>query len=182
MSRHAYDAPVARTPGQRGEFGAWLESERKRRYRTQADALRAFEKVAGLKIAPSEYAQWESGSRVPREGNPKVARLFEFFGSRPEEFVPPEPSDLAALVAALHRQAAAQEEANRLMRDELAELRDRVTELVQGTAAEVQSLNRRLTVLEDRVPAPRPSGRASRGSSAHSGESPVAREAVGRGR
>lgn len=97
---------MAKTPGQRGTFGAWLWGARSRRYETQRDALTAMEKLAGLKIAPSEYAQWESGSRVPNPDNPKVARLYDFFGSKPEEPSPEPPafegaSAIAALAAAI---------------------------------------------------------------------------------
>lgn len=100
-----------KTPGQRGPFGRWLTNARTERYETQADALRAYERLAGLKITPSEYAQWESGSRVPRSDNPKVARLYEFYGSMPEPEPKEEPSreygDLSSLAAATHRQADA---------------------------------------------------------------------------
>lgn len=96
-----------RTPGQRGAFGNWLQRERTARYKTQADALAAMERLAGLSISPSEYAQWESGSRVPREENPKVARLYDFFGSRPEEPGATTPTiDPTDLVAELREQNA----------------------------------------------------------------------------
>ena len=73
-----------KTPGQRGLFGEWLVANRQARFPRQRDALAAYERLAGLKIAASEYAQWESGSRVPRDDNPKAQALFDFYGSRPE--------------------------------------------------------------------------------------------------
>lgn len=90
---------MAKTPAERGEFGRWLERVRTDRYKTQRDALRAMERLAGLKISDSEFAQWESGSRKPRLGNPKVARLYEFFGSQPakEQEEEPPPTLAAAL-------------------------------------------------------------------------------------
>jgi transcriptional regulator with XRE-family HTH domain len=96
-----------KTPGQRGAFGEWLTRARTRRFATQAEALREYERLAGLRITPSQYAQWESGSRVPRTDNPKVARLYDFYGSRPEdeqqETAQPL-GDQAVIVAALDRQ------------------------------------------------------------------------------
>lgn len=99
-------------PGRRGAFGDWLKTERERRYRTQADALRAFRKLAGLTIAPSEYAQWESGSRTPKAENPKRLALYAFFGSR--EDAPAIAASVVsttdpALLAILTRQAEATE-------------------------------------------------------------------------
>jgi transcriptional regulator with XRE-family HTH domain len=96
-----------KTPGQRGAFGSWLTRARTQRFGTQAEALREYERLAGLRITPSQYAQWESGSRVPRTDNPKVARLYDFYGSRPEdeqqETAQPL-GDQAVIVAALDRQ------------------------------------------------------------------------------
>lgn len=109
MSRHsARLRRVTVTPRRRGTFGNWLKAKREERYKTQAAALADMRRLQGLAIAPSEYAQWESGSRVPRPDNPKVLGLFEFFGGRPdEEPVPPPPTDQSALVAALHAQTIA---------------------------------------------------------------------------
>lgn len=92
---------VARTPAQRGTFGWWLTEAREARYKTQKDALAAMRRLAGLYISASEYSQWESGSRVPRDNNPKKARLYEFFGGRPPE-EPEEPTS-ADVVAAIER-------------------------------------------------------------------------------
>lgn len=90
---------MTRTAAQRGTFGSWLKDVREQRYRTQAEALSAMRRLAGLVISPSEFAQWEAGSRVPRQDNPKVARLYEFFGSQPQPELEPATSDVVALVA-----------------------------------------------------------------------------------
>jgi transcriptional regulator with XRE-family HTH domain len=97
---------VARTPAQRGPFGRWLKQVREDRYDTQAQAIAELRRLAGVAISPSEFAQWESGSRVPRDDNPKVARLYEFFGSRPTEALEPTQSG-DQVAAALLIQAAA---------------------------------------------------------------------------
>lgn len=97
---------MAKTPAQRGPFGNWLKRVREERYRTQADALAAMRRLAGIALSPSEYSQWEAGSRTPRPDNPKVARLYEFFGSRPTE--PPEATQSGDdLADAIRTQAAA---------------------------------------------------------------------------
>ena len=101
---------MAKTPAQRGPFGNWLKRVREERYKTQADALAAMRRLAGIAISPSEYSQWEAGSRTPRPDNPKVARLYEFFGSSPTEALEAtETGDngQAALIAALAAQTAA---------------------------------------------------------------------------
>lgn len=93
---------MARSPGQRGRFGAWLTAEREKRYETQADALAAYRRLGGLVISESEYAQWESGSRVPKEENPKRLALLKFYGSAPEEGPVAAPApDIAGLLVAL---------------------------------------------------------------------------------
>jgi transcriptional regulator with XRE-family HTH domain len=56
-------------------------------------------RLAGLHISPSEYAQWEAGSRVPRPDNPKVERLYDFFGSRPADELEESPDLASALLA-----------------------------------------------------------------------------------
>lgn len=100
---------VARTPAQRGTFGRWLTEARTARYATQAEAIEAMRRLAGIALHASEYAQWESGSRVPRPDNPKVARLYEFFGSEPQEPLQATetPGNFAAVVEAIDRQTAA---------------------------------------------------------------------------
>jgi transcriptional regulator with XRE-family HTH domain len=96
-----------KAPGQRGPFGRWLTRVRSERYDTQAKALRDFERLAGLRISASEYAQWESGSRVPRADNQKVLRLYEFFGSRPEDDPEEEELSEGGVVGAIDRNTAA---------------------------------------------------------------------------
>lgn len=97
-----------RTPKQRGPFGNWLQAERTRRYATQRAALADMRRLAGLHISESEFAQWESGSRVPHEDNPKVRALYDFFGSQPNH--EPEPTPVLAhadeVAAAIDRQTA----------------------------------------------------------------------------
>lgn len=170
---------MARSPGKRGTFGDWLKTNRERRYRTQTDALAGYRKLVGLVIAPSEYAQWESGSRVPKPNNPKRLALYDFYGSREDEpAAPTADGDLAALIASNLRLAAAIEEQNRLSRDQIAELRigvddlrAKVAELVMGTGDRVQDLTRRVTILETRVPPPLRGARASRGNAGRSSSS-----------
>lgn len=102
-----YSHVVPLVPGRRGVFGDWLKTERERRYRTQADALADYRKLAGLVISPSEYAQWESGSRVPKDENPKRLALYAFYGSREDAPASPEPTGDATLAAAINRQTDA---------------------------------------------------------------------------
>lgn len=117
---------MARTPAQRGTFGRWLTDVRTARYERQVDALEAMKRLAGLHISQAEYSQWESGSRVPRDDNPKVARLYEFFGSRPTEALgAAETGDQAA--AAIREQT----EVFRLLLEE-----QRMTRMAQETIAE----------------------------------------------
>lgn len=123
---------VARSPGQRGVFGAWLTRERERRYETQAEALAAYRKLGGLTISASEYAQWESGSRVPKADNPKRLALLRFYGSAPEE-PPASVSEEVDLVRAI-----------RELVDELRQTREAQTEWSAG----VQDV---LVALGDRV-------------------------------
>lgn len=59
-------------------------------------------RLAGLSISQAEFSQWESGSRVPRPDNPKVERLYEFFGSRPEEETGPSAVGEAGLAQAIN--------------------------------------------------------------------------------
>lgn len=96
------------TPSRRGNLGNWLKAKREARYKTQADALADMKRLQGLHISTSEYAQWESGSRVPRPTNPKVLGLFEFFGGLPdEEPIRESPVGDSELVQALRDQTAA---------------------------------------------------------------------------
>ena len=107
---------MARTPAQRGTFGRWLTRVRSERYDRQVDALDAMRKLAGLHISQAEYSQWESGSRVPRPDNPKVARLYEFFGSQPEDETGPAQMDGAGqIVGAIDELRKAVEAQTRLL-------------------------------------------------------------------
>jgi transcriptional regulator with XRE-family HTH domain len=126
-----------KTPGQSGPFGLWLTEVRTQRYRTQREALAAMRRLAGLNIAPSEYAAWESGGRVPREDNPKVARLYEFFGSRPETPKEPgPPEEVAGLVSAIADGLAAQADLAQAIAAELRQLRSELADV--RSAAEDQ--------------------------------------------
>lgn len=133
---------MARTPAQRGPIGRYLTRKRTERYRTQEEALADMRRLAGLAISVSEYAQWESGSRVPREDNPKLQRLIEFFGGHPEEEVVRSPqSDSEALVAAIDRLTAAVEL-----------LVERHTEGTTATAQMLGAVLGRLGGLPERTP------------------------------
>lgn len=128
---------------------------RQERYATQAQALAEMRRLAGLAISESEYAQWEAGSRVPREDNPKVQRLYEFFGSRPESVpeasVEPGQADLTGLVVALTTALQAQTQA---LSDIRLELRAAALDAAQERAATADVLARleaELTVLRERV-------------------------------
>lgn len=133
---------MARTPAQRGTFGRWLTRVREERYERQADALEAMRRLAGLTISPSEYAQWEAGSRVPRTDNPKRERLYEFFGSRPEDEPTTAPSD--DLAASIRELAGA-------IRDERAER----LEWERGVLESLQALAQALAQRDGPEPAPR---------------------------
>jgi transcriptional regulator with XRE-family HTH domain len=110
------------------EFGRWLKRSRTARFRTQAEAL-AVMAAEGLHISPSEYAQWESGSRVPRDNNPKKVQLYKFFGSEPDyaEEVPDLATALGALAVELRRW--------RTEREHLAELEATVIALTHRVDA-----------------------------------------------
>jgi len=90
-----------RTPAQRGPIGNWLRDERLARGWTSAGAARANLERAGIRVAPSVYAEWESGTRIPSEA--QLAKLQEFYGSEPGQSTP---VDQSAIVAAIDRQTA----------------------------------------------------------------------------
>jgi transcriptional regulator with XRE-family HTH domain len=123
-----------KTPGQRGAFGEWLTRARTRRFATQAEALREYERLAGLRITPSQYAQWESGSRVPRADNPKVARLFDFYGSQPED----EQQEDAAALAGVPELVAVMGRAAQALERQAAAVEGLVAMLSGATAVEVR--------------------------------------------
>lgn len=106
-----YPAGMHPSPDARKAFSNWLKAARKERYTSQRAALAAMAEQ-GILIDKSEYSEWEGGSRVPREDNPKREQLYAFFGSRPEDQEPQPARD--ALANAIERQAAAIEEQNRL--------------------------------------------------------------------
>lgn len=74
---------MARTPAQRGRIGNWLvESRLARSWATQDKARAEIERLTGWRIPQSVYAEWESGRRLPADGN--LARLQEFYGDTPQ--------------------------------------------------------------------------------------------------
>ena len=104
---------MARTPAQRGRIGAWLLQARLTRgYETQSDARREIERLTGWRIPQSQYAEWESGRRVPSEA--ALERLQGFYGALTE--TPPPATDLSELAASIRAlaQAIQEERAERL--------------------------------------------------------------------
>jgi hypothetical protein len=79
---------------QRGEFGTWLRRERKARFENVPAAVRSMQNEVGYGIAPSVWAELESGTRRPSEEQRQ--RLTRFFGSEPSK---PD-DDLAAAIRA----------------------------------------------------------------------------------
>jgi len=91
---------VAKTPGERGRIGTWLREQRLERGWRTADVARAqLERLGGIRLAESVYAEYESGRRIPSEE--MLGRLASFYGSRPDEGR--DPGDVAA---AIDRQTA----------------------------------------------------------------------------
>lgn len=134
---------MAKTPAQRGSFGSWLKAAREGQYATQKQALAAYRRLAGLVISESEYAQWESGSRTPKEDNPKKLALLKFYGSSPEEVQapqPPAPGDQSAVVAAIDRQTAAIERQSALLEQLVAAVGGGMARLDQTVAGGVLGL------------------------------------------
>lgn len=91
-----------RTPAQRGPIGNWLRDERLARGWSSAGTARGNLERAGIKVAASVYAEWESGTRIPSEA--QLARLQDFYGSKPGQTA--STPDYAALVEAIDRQTA----------------------------------------------------------------------------
>lgn len=91
-----------KTPAERGRDGLWLMEARKARGYSNAEKGRqAFEKLTGVHIGQSVYAQYESGSRPI---SPKhLPMLVEFWGEPPEGQPVPVPD---AVAAAIDRQTA----------------------------------------------------------------------------
>lgn len=91
---------MARTPAQRGRTGTWLVQARLARgYDTQAVARREIERLTGWRIPQSQYAEWESGRRVPSDA--ALERLQAFYGTPDEQAVIG--TDASSIVAAIDR-------------------------------------------------------------------------------
>lgn len=94
---------MARTPAQRGPIGNWLvESRIARAWDTQERARAEIERLTGWRIPQSVYAEWESGRRVPSDGN--LTKLREFYGTKETGATL---SGDAGLAAAIDRQTEA---------------------------------------------------------------------------
>ena len=162
-----YGNAAVRTPAQRGRIGNWLRDERLARGWSQKVARNNLS-AAGVPVAESVYAEWESGTRVPNDRN--LARLEEFFGpvtENPADATPAGFSDLLALqrqlVDAFEVQAQAVmalvDEIRLDRADETEDLRARVRVL----EATVRALHPELEVLEPSTPTvPRATGGSGR--------------------
>lgn len=90
-----------RTPAQRGPVGNWLRDERlARQWRSAAVARRNLER-AGIKVAPSVYAEWEAGTRIPSER--QLNALVAYYGTQPGHEAAA-PGGTADILAALRLQ------------------------------------------------------------------------------
>jgi hypothetical protein len=172
---------VYRTPSEalRGAWArhidAWMQRERLS-IQAAHDRLHG-----GLHMSPKSRTAFRAiylGKRQPNEDEAKY--LATVMGWPPDPDAEPiaGSSDMERLIASNLRLSAAIEEQNRLSRDQVEELRStvdalrvKVSELIQGTGAQVQDFARRLTVLEDRVLPPPRGGRASGGSAGRSSAS-----------
>ena len=65
----------------RGEFGAWLRRVRRERFANVTAAVKAMQNEVGYGIAPSVWAELESGTRRPSDEQRQ--RLTRYFGSEP---------------------------------------------------------------------------------------------------
>ena len=68
---------------ERGPFGTWLRQARLARFPNVPTAIAAIQREAGYGIAPSVWAELESGTRRPSAEQRE--RLTRFFGSTPDE-------------------------------------------------------------------------------------------------
>jgi hypothetical protein len=100
---------------QRGAFGAWLRRERTARFENVPKAVAALKREAGYGIAPSVWAELESGSRRPSDEQRE--RLTGYFGSEPATLV----GGGDALVAAI-RELTDEVRASRLAQDRNADV------------------------------------------------------------
>lgn len=101
---------MARTPAQRGRTGTWLVQARLTRgYETQRVARQEIERLTGWRIPQSQYAEWESGRRVPSEA--ALERLEAFYGAQTETATPEGMAGLVSLVTELIGELRAERQA-----------------------------------------------------------------------
>src|SRR4051812_4905146 len=102
---------MTKSPEDRGPIGAWLVSERNARgWHSAAVARGALERAQVLRVAPSVYAEWESGTKRPNAS--QLEALPRFYGTEPAR-----PSTLDATSATLLELLKAQQEGNRLQEE-----------------------------------------------------------------
>lgn len=89
-----------KSDAERGEFGVWLRAERKARYENVPEAVRALQRQVHYGVAPSVWAELESGTRRPSAEQRE--RLTAFFGTAPEPVAPLSQSD--AVLLAIEKQ------------------------------------------------------------------------------
>lgn len=97
MSRPIRYIPgMAKTPAERGPIGQWLvESRLARGWKTAEVARRELVRLGGIRIAPSQYAEYEAGTRIPKAET--LEKFQSFYGSAPTT----DTGELAGLVGAL---------------------------------------------------------------------------------
>lgn len=110
-----------------------------RGWTTAAIARAELERLGGIRIAASVYAEWESGRRVPSDAN--LARLEAFYGSSPNKAAS---RDDVLAAAILEQTAAIREQSESFNR--LAESIDRAASGVVGTVEGFDGLLRGLLV------------------------------------
>jgi hypothetical protein len=125
-----------KSPRERGEFGNWLRVERKAQYANVAQAVAALQKRAGYGIAPSVWAELESGSRRPSQEQRE--RLESFFGTQPQAHELKDDENgravaLMALTEAIREQTAVAKAQQELMREIVEQVRE-MREVQQGQA------------------------------------------------
>ena len=96
-----YGYAAVRTPAQRGRIGNWLRDERLARGWSQKVARQNLA-AAGVPVAESVYAEWESGTRVPNDVN--QGRLEAFFGPVTESPAEATPAGLFTELLGLQQQ------------------------------------------------------------------------------
>jgi hypothetical protein len=130
---------------QRGEFGTWLRRERKARFENVPAAVRSMQNEVGYGIAPSVWAELESGTRRPSEEQRQ--RLTRFFGSEPSK---PD-DDLAAAIRAQTEAMQAIAAAMTAVAEELRSDREASQGRTEGMAVALGLLRE---TLEQRLPLP----------------------------